>query len=122
MAYGAEHRSFVGTWMCQFYRWSAREIQPPGPPFPLTFEHAPGEHEFGNTLSGFFPTPQREKNAILKGTLSHERRVWTGTFEGLESGTVVFVLAEDGKSFHGAWVSDKKEGPPQPWWGTRYDV
>jgi len=114
MAYSGAHRSFVGTWMCKFYRWSASEIQPPGPPFPLTFEH-----ESGNTLNGFFPTPEREKNAILTGTLSHNRRVWTGTFEGLESGTMVFVLSEDGQTFYGAWVPDKKEGPPQPWWGTR---
>jgi hypothetical protein len=114
MANWVEHKSFVGTWMCNFYRWSVDEIQPPGSPFPLTFEH-----ESAYTLTGFFPTPDRSKNAILKGTLSNNGRVWTGTFEGLEEGTIVFVLSEGGDAFYGAWVSDKKEGPPQPWWGAR---
>ena len=116
---GTENHSFIGTWMCKFYRWSANEIQPPGPHFPLTFELGPGEQGSGNALGGFFPTPDRSKNAILAGTLSNNGRVWTGTFDGLESGTMTFVLSEGGDTFYGAWVSGDQDGPPQPWWGTR---
>jgi len=114
MADGTGTISFLGTWMCQFYRWPTDTIEPPGPPFPLTIEQGPG-----NTLTGFFPTPERGKNAIMKGTTTRNGRVWTGTFEGLEKGTIVFVLSEGGNTFYGAWVPDEKEGPPQPWWGTR---
>src|SRR5262245_4031579 len=71
--------SFIGTWMCKFYRWEVDQIQPPGSPFPLTIEVDPNTE---NGLTGFFPTPDRGKNATMTGTTSNNGKVWVGSFSG----------------------------------------
>lgn len=102
---------FVGTWTSEFYDWKRNEILPPGR-FPLIVTQ-----ESPETLDGSFPLPGHD--AKLWGHLSHEGRLWCGTFRGILQGTFVFILDQDEQSFHGAWVLDDAEGPPQPWWGVR---
>lgn len=102
---------FVGTWICQYYDWPENQILPP-PKFPLTIMQ-----ETPDTLDGSYPLPGHD--AKMWGYISHEGRLWAGTFKGLLVGTFVFILDDNKQSFHGAWVLDAAEGPPQPWWGVR---
>jgi hypothetical protein len=104
--------SFVGTWTSEFYNWQENKILPPGK-FPLTITQ-----ESPETLDGSFPL-EGHHDAKLWGHLSHGGRLWCGTFKGILEGTFVFILDDDEKSFHGAWVLDEREGPPQPWWGVK---
>jgi hypothetical protein len=105
------HSGFVGTWICQYYDWTENQILPP-PKFPLTITQ-----ETEETLDGTYPLPGHD--AKMWGYLSHGGRLWAGTYKGIQQGTFVFILDDNGQSFHGAWVDDEAEGPPQPWWGTR---
>lgn len=102
---------FVGTWICQYYDWKENQILPP-PKFPLTITQ-----ETEDTLDGTYPLPGHD--AKMWGYLSHGGRLWAGSFRGILQGTFVFILDDDKQSFHGAWVLDEAEGPPQPWWGVR---
>jgi hypothetical protein len=106
---------FVGTWMCQFYTWDSDSIVPT-PPFPLTIEQ-----KSKAVLRGSYPIREHPEHpdATLEGPLTNDGSVWAGTFKGKLEGTFVFVLGKDGHDFHGAWVLDGREGPPQPWWGYR---
>ena len=103
---------FVGRWLCQFYTWDDNSIAP-SPPFPLTITQ-----ETKDTLDGTYPLPGHD--AKMWGHVYHDGRTWVGTFRGLLQGTFVFILSADNKAFHGAWVLDESEGPPQPWWGYRH--
>ena len=102
---------FVGTWICQYYDWTKNEILPP-PSFPLTITQ-----ETVETLDGTYPLPGHD--AKMWGYLSLEGKLWAGTFKGIQEGTFVFILDNSKQSFHGAWVDDDADGPPQPWWGVR---
>jgi hypothetical protein len=103
---------FVGTWLCQFYTWDNDTIAPV-PHFPLTIKQ-----DKEGSLDGTYPL-ENHADAVMWGPLTNDGRVWVGTFKGILEGTFVFVLSDDSNSFHGAWVLDKREGPPQPWWGYK---
>ena len=103
---------FVGKWLCQFYTWDDNSIGPT-PPFPMTVTQ-----ESAETLDGTYPLPGHD--AKMHGHLSHDGRLWVGTFIGKLQGTFLFIISENNRNvFHGAWVLGDKEGPPQPWWGYR---
>lgn len=104
---------FVGTWICQYYDWTKNQILPP-PSFPLTITQ-----ETAETLDGTYPLPGPD--AKMWGYLSHEGRLWAGSYKGIQEGTFVFIMDNSKQSFHGAWVDDEADGPPQPWWGTRQE-
>lgn len=109
---------FVGKWMCQFYDWE-HDLIVPTPPFPLTIEQVSE-----TVLKGSYPIREHPEHppATLEGPLTNKGKAWAGYFKGILEGTFLFVIGDDGESFHGAWVLDKREGPPQPWWGCRREV
>ena len=129
--------SFVGVWNCQFYnivedRLADGTVQLPAlsiiPPGGLTLTIK--EIENGRILGDFYNPPAVE-HSLITGKLMNDGRVWYGVFmtaaepEGLVSGRCLFVLEEDGNTFHGAWTGqngpygDFPDGPPLPWWGHR---
>jgi len=102
---------FVGTWLCQYYD-AGLGVVVPTPPFPMTITQ-----ECAHILNGSYPIPGGQ--ATLRGNLTNDGRVWSGTFKGLIGGTFAFVLSEKQDSFHGAWIQGGMGGPPQPEWGYR---
>jgi hypothetical protein len=128
--------SFVGEWRCQFYNLlekllpDGRILLPadtiiPPEPFPVTIYRTPQ-----GRLEGYYPNPPGIGFAGLYGNTTNNGKVWNGVFfpanspPGLVSGQFLFVLADDGRTFHGAWTGKDADGvypagAPQPWWGTR---
>lgn len=67
--------------------------------------------------------PRSGPDARLYGPVDAAGRVWTANIDEAASGgftgTVRFVLSDDGQRLHGAWSSPMTGFEPQPWFGER---